>query len=40
MNHENVESEDYEEEIRNGCYRNMEMVYQLFEHNGINRNQI
>lgn len=40
MNVENVEQEKYESEIKNGCYRNMDMVYKMFELNGIDRNQI
>ena len=39
-NDENVEKEEYEEEIKNGCYRDMEKVYKMFLACGIDKDKI
>lgn len=40
INQENVQKEAYEEELKNGCYRNMDSVYKMFELNGIDKDKI
>lgn len=39
-NRDNIELESYEEEIRNGKYRDMEKIYKSFELRGIDKNEI
>lgn len=39
-NTDNIEMSSYEEELRNGKYRNMEKIYKSFEIRGIDKNKI
>ena len=39
-NTDNIEMESYEEEIRNGKYRDMQKIYKSFEIRGIDKNKI
>ena len=39
-NTDNIEMLSYEEEIRNGKYRDMEKIYKSFEVRGIDKNKI
>ena len=39
-NYDNIEFDSYQEEIRNGKYRDMKKIYDSFKARGINNNQI
>lgn len=39
-NYDNIEFDSYQEEIRNGKYRDMKKIYDSFKARGINKNQI
>lgn len=39
-NNDNIEKQSYEEEIRNGKYRDMEKIYKYYEKMGIDKNNV